>query len=304
MSDASAAKTVRIHDTHIVVWLDDVPKGKLPSDICPENWTAFRAICKLLKRRGFSVVRDPRIERDYKLIGKWHRYGRKGDLEFKAEIFPRGFKFEFFQNLVVENKNGGEYDFDKLAKMPYLIRKQWELTAKKILAKLEAMGFVLERNVKSPVHDPLAYFNDRWDTQYERSRGIHRFARDETGWPTRSELGCMANGRDRDGVEIHHGDIRYFRNPKGYLMRARVYGGINGIWMAIYGPGASDWTSKGHYDLFTCRPTEVPRKLVDKDRRKRRLASELKKAVAACDFERCAKLRDVLGIKLEKERVA
>lgn len=89
-----------------------------------------------LQECGFKVTKDPRIEANYKCLSKDHRYGKKGSLEFKAERYPAGFKINFFQNVEFKNPNGGEYDFDKLEKMPYLVKLSMMQRSIKLLLSL------------------------------------------------------------------------------------------------------------------------------------------------------------------------
>ena len=81
----------------------------------------WNQINNYFKRRGFKVTADPRILKDYRCLTKTHRYGIKKDLEFKTNVYPNGFEFEFFQNIVTKNSSGGEYDFNKFKMMPYMI---------------------------------------------------------------------------------------------------------------------------------------------------------------------------------------
>ena len=41
------------------------------------------------------------------------------------------------------------------------------------------------------------------------------------------------NGRDREGLTLHNGDIKYFRAWNGYLYRGRIYHNINNMWWVI-----------------------------------------------------------------------
>lgn len=87
--------------------------------------------------------------------------------------------------------------------------------------------------------------------------------------------------------------MRYFRDDAGRLMRGRCYGGINGMWTVIFGPGPRDHTSMHCARLFECNPRELPRRLHPKS--KQRLQAQLAKAVERQDFERAIPMRDALA---------
>jgi hypothetical protein len=256
-----------------------------------ETWNRIR---HALEAGGFSFALDPWIDKGWPSLNKSHAVGRRatphGDLFVATETYPTGCKFEFFQEVVTVNRNGGRYDFDRREKMPYLIRKAFEAAMRRARAHLEGRGFTETTKLDSPNPDPLAYFNAHWDGDYERRRGTHRFERDETGWPSTKEIGlaCWTNGRPL----ITHGAVRYFRDFHGRLMRGRCYGGINGMWMVVYGPGRRDYTNLSRHELFDCDPRILPRRLYP--RPAGRLQSLLKGAVAAEQFERAIILRDAL----------
>lgn len=249
--------TFLVHDTSLVVRSTGKEKDS-SGRIMPDNKT-YKGINAELAKLGFDVGKDPRIERHFPILSSTHNAGRHGDLQFVSEVYPAGCKFEFFQELVYENSNGGRYDFDKLTKMPYLVRLRWQHTINALREYLIGRGFEEIIKIRSPNPDPLAYFNSSWDGEYEIKRGIHRFARGPDGWPLDKELASWGR-KDATGVILNHGDVRYFRDRKGHLMRGRVYGGINGMWMVVYGPGLNDYTHMHAGELFTCKPTEVPRK--------------------------------------------
>jgi len=84
------------------------------------EWSHYPILYRLLnfmKDRAFNIKHDEHVD---KTIREDYWYGKKGDLEFVAHRYPRGFSFEFFQNINFKNSNGGRYDFDKFDKMPYL----------------------------------------------------------------------------------------------------------------------------------------------------------------------------------------
>lgn len=291
-------RTFRWHDTSLRVRAPGegkdtihLPDGRrIEAHWNKPDWTLWADLLRVLKGLGFSIEDDARINQHYPSLRATHREGRRGDLRWFGETYPAGCEVKFYQELVTENPNGGRYDFDRLAKMPYPVRLGFERARRALTARLLDLGLVETSKVESPNPDPLAYFNDGWDSEHEKRRGTHRFERDETGWPSARELRCW-NQADRDGVPLTHGAVRYARDLKGYLRRGRVYGGINGMWMFVYGPGRRDYTHAHATEFFAWKPG-LPRKVYP--RAGNRLERLLGQAVKAQDFEHAIRLRDAL----------
>jgi len=197
----------------------------LSCDSPDESRSFFHRLCRLLRRNGFVVGPDPRIEKNYKSLTKSHRAGNHSDLKFKAEFFPVGTRFEFYQSLVIENQNGGEYDFDKLKKMPYLVWLRFHWTINLMSEFLQSQGFVRQQRFSDWHADPLRAFNVGWES--------HNFPRDDTGWVQDEYLRkCGWHRDDDDGVTIHSGQDRFIR-INGRYVRVRAYGGINSMWHCL-----------------------------------------------------------------------
>lgn len=296
-----SGRSFRLYDTTMCI----TAHGPAGADgrLAGEDWPTFNDLKRALRRKGFRFRRDPLTSAHYRRIARYHHLGtcpvgRHGELCCHAEVFPVGCRFTFYQEIVKENPKSGRYDFNKRQKMPYVLGKKFEASIAALRAQLLRRGFVEHFRVESPNPDPLAFFNDRWDSDYERKRGTHRFERGPDGWPSMREISleCWGGARDRDGAPLEHGAFRYFRDRKGYLMRGRVYGGINGMWMVVYGPGRWDATHLHASELFLGPVTALPRKVHP---RPTPFAHLLKRAVERQDFERAIVLRDLL-----KERKA
>jgi hypothetical protein len=105
----------------------------------------LRGVLARLAKRGFTVERDPwTLERWPSLADKnWS--GRKGDLEFIAQTMGRTVTVEFFQNVNVDNPNGGRYDFDKFKRMPRHMRLPCVVEMASVVQKLLDYGYVLKK---------------------------------------------------------------------------------------------------------------------------------------------------------------
>ncbi|MGQ3018756.1 hypothetical protein [Phenylobacterium sp.] len=291
----------RVHDATLSLSVAHPKRDQHP-------WEIFNRTLDVLAARGFTVEPSGRVGARYPSIAKYYRSISRvtphGLLEGEAQIYPVGIGIEFFQDVVATNPNGGKYDFDRVSKMPYLIRKRFEGALTAVAAHLREQGFADgsrtaratpaitlghrllwcesgERLAEAACSAAaLAYFNQIW--------GGTRFARDESGWPAASELRWW-RPVDRDGQPIWHGQIRWARSPQGYWRRGRVYGGINGMWLFVFGPGPRDVTQTSAHELHG-----YPSGRRKAHPRPRDLATVLAQEVKAQNFERAIVLRDLL----------
>jgi hypothetical protein len=169
-------------------------------------------------------------------LGKYNKSGVKNfcgfELRFRSEYYGTGFKFEFFQEHVTENSSGGYYDFDKYEKMPYLLKKAFELTTSKMVEFLAD-------------HLPGTY---RVKLDGAKKESAERFIVDhcqEVTWHHENVeslddiAGSMSdydhgyNSKDRDGTKLECGRVKYFRDYNGRLSRGAAYHNINNMWWVI-----------------------------------------------------------------------
>ncbi|WP_175837051.1 UvrB/UvrC motif-containing protein [Burkholderia anthina] len=297
------AGRVVFHDADLHVWEEGLMDARNAGGWKSEKqWErqfkrdVFARIIQCLRRLGWTVGPWADAEH-YKVIAHAHRTCRKGDLQGELAMCGRHIEFEMWQDVQNgDNPNGGKYDFNKEDRMTYLQRLEMERTRRRIRNYLCNVftGYEFQPpKVKSPNPDPLAYFNDRWDGEHEKRRSIHRFQRGEDGWPSEREINSW-DRKDGDGTLLNHGDVRWLRDRNGRAIRGRVYGGINGMWLFVYGPGERDHTHEPAGRFFTYRTGETPRKLFDLRARRNRIERDLAIAVKEMRFERAAKLRDAL----------
>lgn len=238
---------VSIYDTRWSVQRDKA----LPWSAKTENnlfWDDFRGLMRFMGSIGFYVSEDKAIKKLYPAINKYHRYGRYGDLEFKAEWHNNVYRIEFYQNINHENPNGGYYDFDKRKKMPYLIGKQYEITAMKLKEFFEEKGYTVtcQLNTKKGEEFIIEDYIRSWHHPQKEP-----FALSEVDGQT-SEYGY--NNKDRDEKTIYNGETKYFRDWSGYLARGKVYHNINNMWWVLLPDGSI--RNKGDFELFDLTPEE------------------------------------------------
>lgn len=218
---------VVIYDTTFIVNRGELPnKWEIQGN---EHYENFKAALRFLSSIGFYVSEDKDIKRKYPKLNDKHKIGRYADLKFKAEWHSNDFKITFFQDVYHENPCGGFYDFNKLEKMPYLIKKQYELTQHKLIAYFENKGYKVSfgKNTKSGAEFIVEDYIRSWHHPQNKI-----FELSEINGET-PEQGY--NATDRDKKIIHNGETKYFRGFDGYLRRGIVYHNINNMWWILTG---------------------------------------------------------------------
>jgi len=214
----------------------------------------------MMSDKGFQVGRDPRVEKDYKLISKDYWYGRKGNLEFKARRYPRGFEIQFFQNIVFENQSGGYYDFDKYEKMPYLIRLSMVNTMNQIERVVISLG-TTKTHGKTMSDFELAEDQIKFNymSRLHKPQKNMDFNLDEVkhGQPDNN---CL----DRDKKRMENGETKYFRDHSGRLARGKAYHNINNMWWVII--NKRELRNEACFELFDPVKEDFNRRRVVRER--------------------------------------
>lgn len=279
-----------IYQTTVTAWEPHVDESGLR--------VALHALLGHMLRRGHRVTRDPDTAKHYPSLSPGHWLTRKGELRATVTQSGRTLEVEFFQELNIVNQNGGRHDFQKFNLMPRTMQLQCIIEIAAVTRKLRALGYshskpalgaepsLLELRdaiCPPPTWGTLEGFNQKWNFASDWKRGVHRFERDESGWPSPKAIGRHL---DRDGVLIRNGDVRYMRQ-RGRLARGVVHPNMNGMWSV----GDFAYVSSGA--LFSCDPSVEPRRSLPGQQA--RLEAELQKAVTAQDYGRAEVLARVLG---------
>lgn len=252
------------------------------------HFLLWKNVLRQFKALGFDVGEDQNIVKNYKILKPSHKYGICKGLEFKTHIYPTGFEIIFYQNIVFENRNGGQYDFDKFEKMPYVIKLLCKRTINKISDFIEESGISVERpfEAKTPQEAIVQ------DCQ-KRSFTKNKLTKIEDMETVMSKYDFEINSFDRDKKEIKCGQVKYFRHYRtGRLCRGIVYHDINNMWWVITGSEPEAYSKISSFELFDPTPEDfkirrwrravLPKRFVEKKAltetlSKKELLSALKK---------------------------
>lgn len=220
-------------------------------------------LVKYLSSIGFTVGPDETVDQ---CIRKYNIRGIKGDLQLKGEIYPSGARIEFFQNIIHDNPHGGEYDFDKYEKMPYLIRKEMINTCDKVKAFLIKEG--LAHKPKFIPKTAEEFIKARYVEEWHHPQKDMDFNLSDLDGET---CECQNNGKDREGNPLKNGETKYFRDRRGYLAKGKIYHNINNMWWVAL--NKTDVTNIASFELFDLtdqeprirvRPRKIPKNRVER----------------------------------------
>ncbi|WP_227461690.1 UvrB/UvrC motif-containing protein [Cupriavidus pauculus] len=284
---------VNFSDARLSVWEDPRSQVQVMGD-----WETifkkqvFIRIAQKLRQIGWTVEMNPidplDVERYGGKVSRWaqerRRICRKGDLHGELEISGRCIQLEFWQDAQnVSNPNGGRYDSDKEDRMTYLQRLELNRTRNRIRDYLCAVftGYThkpTERKLGFAGLTALEYVD-------KRIKGSGHY---------RPELGhaqIYGKPKTADGTELHHGSYVYGFDRKGRPFCGTAFYDLNSRWVVV--TGRYDVQYVDGSELYTSVPQNLKVKRNDSLRRKH-LERALQVAVEKMDFERAAKVRDVL----------
>jgi hypothetical protein len=263
-------KTYNIYDGTIGIWRINVDAEVL------ENYDAIRM---MMMNDGWTFHQDPAIKKHYSSLADTHHAGKKRDICFLSSVTGRHIEFKFYEPVIRDNSNGGQYTMNKMEKMPYLLRLQVTVAINRVVAILGSLGFT-DKSKIYPIDGLAAIMKCR--AELEDFQGKDFYQRE------RSPYNCT----DADGVQMHDGDVRYFRTWTGHLQRGVVYRNINNVWWVHTGPYS--YTTVANFDLFTWKSATGGRRKFSQTTIEKKQAALLDAAVKAQNFERAIVLRDLI----------
>ncbi|RAU43470.1 MULTISPECIES: UvrB/UvrC motif-containing protein [unclassified Pseudomonas] len=256
----------------------------------------FARIVQQLNRMGWSCKlpefdqrecdRYPSIYQDSR---RAERECRRGDLQGNLKMSFGTLEFQMWQDVVnVENRNGGRYDYQKEERMPYMLRLMMEHTRQKIrrylLSVFTNYKFEPSRDLKiGPGRNEVTAMEAvlerrKHSGHYVESLGRARFSNQAE--------------QSGDGQIIEDGMRVYAQDYYGRIVTGIALYCLNGNWTIVTGRYSAIYNI-WHGQIYVSNPGDLRRKRNERQGRKR-LEAEMSKAVAEMNFERAARLRDIL----------
>jgi hypothetical protein len=301
VSAIARAGTVTFHDSSLNIYEEGISAARAGGGHAGvKTWErqfkrdVFGRIVQTLNRLGWTCTMPAISAHDIKHYGgnvaRWSAESKrdcvKGDLKAHLDISGRCIKLEMWQDVTPsENRNGGRYDFDKAARMPYLLRIEMERTRRRIRDYLcnVFVGYVFKPS------DPKIGFNGVTALEFaahgRRTSGHYVPALD------RASISNSGQDKSGDGYPLENGTPVYAIDYYGRVVTGVAFYSLNGNWQVI--TGRYDLIHVWHKQIFVKSPGNVQARRNASQRRKR-LESEMSKAVTAMKFERAAQLRDIL----------
>ncbi|WHL28135.1 UvrB/UvrC motif-containing protein [Pseudomonas juntendi] len=280
---------------HRTAWADQKAwEGKFKREV-------FARVVQQLNRMGWKCQLPAFNQREkdqypsiYEDSRRSERECRRGDLQGNLKMDFGTLKFEMWQDVAnVENRNGGRYDFGKEKRMPYMLRLLMEHTRRRLREYLMNVftGYTFDpgRDLKvgpgrNCVTAMEAVLEDRKHTgHYVKALGRAQYTND-----------AQQSG---DGLVIEDGMRVYALDWHGRVVTGIALYYLGGNWKIVTGK-YSTISNVWHNKVFVNNPGDLRRKRND-DKGRRRLEKEMSTAVSAMNFERAARLRDILFPKAE-----
>ena len=244
-------------------------------------------LIRFLRARGWRVKMDPQVTHLLSLRDT-HKIANKGELWASLQLTGRHLKLEIWQDAHnITHPNGGRYEFDKRARMPFLLGLRCDLELNRVREFLVAM-------LEYPVTD----------RRYLKETADERIARNyRESWHTDATLGHprYTNGdRDRtsaDGVLLEQGQTVWYYDSTGRLLRGAAFYSLNNMQLVKF--GRMDLRQIWCGDLYAHRGSvgDVRSKMNAK-RRDARLRGLMKSSADRLDFLAADKFRRLLGLEV------
>lgn len=302
--------TVSFSDASLSVWEESIPS---PHDAgghkARDAWElafrrqVFKRIIQTLNRLGWTVAQPPINPHDVKHYGgtvaRWASERRrdcsKGDLKGELEVSGRSITFKMWQSVNTPTRpdNGGRYESNLEACMPYVLRLEMERTRRRIRDYLCTVFdcYKFDSEHRTIYRKPLQFtalelIQKSYDESCHFKGDMPRYLK-QNGWTELPGYSC----KSRDGKRIEHLSKVWFIGRGGRIGEGTAYYCSNGMWRILTGRYDTSYASAG--EVFVDRPPNPRVKLNERLRRKR-LEGELARAVKDMDFDRAKVLKGIL----------
>ncbi|WP_018516446.1 hypothetical protein [Rhizobium leguminosarum] len=264
---------VRIHDSSIGIWQDNAQDATFRSEI-------YAVLIRRMRACGWSIRRDPVTHRHYRCLSPDRRAGARGTLRCTIGLTGRVVDVEFWSVTAPQsNRNGRQYDFDKMKRMRHLDRLRVELEFRRIGAWLETVASVKISRSDDQALPPMKRieksYAESWHKDKDLGRPVCRYD---------------YNGTSKDGARLEHGQTVWFPDHKGRIIRGTAFYNINNMWWVVAG---GKLFNESCHTLFATQPDRLRIKRNEGARRSR-MERELSIAVERMDFQRAQVLKHII----------
>lgn len=272
--------TYRIYDAKI--WLDRADKEQI--DLLP----LWHRSLNLLASHGWTITKDPQIEKHYRTLSPTHRIGRQGDLHVVLVCHRNQLDFEFWQDIVIEpgRTNGGRYSFNQRQLMPYLIRLQWQKTVQQLVRFWEEQGITRDASNlidETPMVGMAALRKQMRDWKWHLPKSYDPFT-------FTSEYSY--NVTSADGQRIQPGQWYAFYHRRRLYRGQAFYGMNNNLWMLMNERTRPVCVHTAH--IWTWKPGLPRREPLPLHEQITKAEDRLSRLVKQQAFEKCIRARDHL----------
>ncbi len=248
----------------------------------------FARIVQTLRRLGWACVVPDEYIKQYSLsFARDRRSCTKGDLKGWLEISGRCIRFETWQSINTPTRpdHGGKYESNKEGVMPYLLRLEMERTRRRI------RDYLCNVFTEYKFEPPAPKLGINGVTALEYAAHSRRTSGHYVAELDRARISNTSQGFSADGFPLENGTMVYAEDYHGRVICGAAFYSLNGNWQVV--TGRYNVTYAWHTAIWVNCPGD-PRIKRNARQRRKRLESELSKAVAAMNFERASILRDIL----------
>jgi hypothetical protein len=264
---------IRIADAHIGIWQDKPEDASFRSDI-------YAVLIRDMRARGWSIHEDAEIRKRFNILRHDRRRGAKGTLCCKIEISGRVVQIDFWSITAAQiNRNGREYDFDKMRRMTHIDRLRVELEYRRVIQWVETMAEVSVTRADDRDMPAMARIEKGYAESWHSDKQVGRPV-------CRSDYNRMSS----DGALLEHGQTVWIPDGKGRIIRGTAYYNINSMWWVVAG---GKLYNEGSRSIYASVPSDLRTKRNERARRVR-LERELSVAVQRMHFNRAQLIKDLL----------
>lgn len=277
-------------DASLRIWEEGIPREWALRKKWEQDFKrqVFARIVQTLNRLGWSCVVPEEMIKQYSLsFARTHRDCHKGDLKARLDISGRCIDFHMWQSINTPTRpdHGGQYESNKEACMPYLLRIEMERTRRRIRDYLCNVFTDYQFKKPDPVMSLLGVTAKEY-AQRERATTGHYVAELD-----RAHTGMTCNVTSKDKGVITHGSSVFAIDDKGRIVTGTAYYDLNSTWQVV--TGRYGFMRCQAYQIYINNPGDLRTKR-NQETRLRKLQREKQKAIDEDNFERAATIRDIL----------